>query len=368
MAHVGKADRLDDHITSQILPVYVRSKTLAPLSGQVRNDMGLAPVVVGERVTLLAHSIIARFVPALDVGSSTDTDDTNAYIVLNLKRGAKVLASWRTSARMKIHIAFEEAFLHTFKISGTETLEVSMWDHHSTTCEHNCGRSCGHVSRSVVGETPTMRLPLFTCLSEQKNSTLHLNEHAISRGAPPRVQLQTMLLPYEYLSYVARARLLMLEYVRTHSACTHTHRRPHARPRARLLRARAHLHTPTRAPHAHADVCAQVTTTRWFHHGVTALILINCICSTAAYIDVALYNVVAQSDVYFLVLFTVETLCNIVAYGLWHHADTPRPYPGFINEGWKVMDAFVVVAGWFGVFSTSANITSFRLLRQHANI
>ena len=69
-----------------------------------------------------------------------------------------------------------------------------------------------------------------------------------------------------------------------------------------------------------------------------AAILVNCLLMVLSSYP-GFDNFEAQSDVYFVVIFTVEALLKIVAYGFLLHRFA------YLRSGWNVLDFVVVVTG-----------------------
>ena len=70
-----------------------------------------------------------------------------------------------------------------------------------------------------------------------------------------------------------------------------------------------------------------------------------------------LNKVVEDSEIYFLVLFTIEMLLKMVAYGLIMHKGA------YLRDSWSWLDFVVVVTGYAGVIPGLPNVSALRTFR-----
>jgi hypothetical protein len=67
--------------------------------------------------------------------------------------------------------------------------------------------------------------------------------------------------------------------------------------------------------------------------------------------------IVEESEIFFLVLFTIECLIKVVALGFVVGKTT------YCHDGWNLLDFTVVATGWLGYLPNVANLTALRTIR-----
>ena len=109
-------------------------------------------------------------------------------------------------------------------------------------------------------------------------------------------------------------------------------------------------------------ICIKIMQNWFFDHFIIINIILNCIFMSfddgSNNFPISLIDFINYSEIYFLMLFTIEMMIKIIALGLYNNGST-----SYLRDNWNILDFIVVLFGYLNYLPNIKSITVIRALR-----
>jgi hypothetical protein len=86
----------------------------------------------------------------------------------------------------------------------------------------------------------------------------------------------------------------------------------------------------------------------WFDRFILIIIIVNCFFLAIDKVVESLSEYADNIDFFFLIIYTIEMMLNIIAMGFLMRAHS------YLRDTWNILDFMVVILGWISLICVSS--------------